>query len=164
MKAGSIEQREAEILGAPPRIPPLDRAAYEHKVRDVTRALRAGIVRDDRELPLEAIPEIMFTLCHHPDLWGKIMALSLQEGGISRHKVMEWVQEAYPFNGIDEDELHSLLFTMLSRQILYEADGLLSLGAKGEQLYGRRLAQQPGQCVLASFAALPGVPGGGQQG
>ncbi len=68
----------------------------------------------------------------------QIMALSLQEGGISRHKVMEWVQEAYPFNGIDVDELDSLLFTMLSRQILYEADGLLSLGAKGEQLYGRR--------------------------
>ena len=68
----------------------------------------------------------------------QIMALSLQEGGISRHKVMEWVQEAYPFNGIDEEELTSLLFTMLSRQILYEADGLLSLGAKGEQLYGRR--------------------------
>lgn len=73
-----IAEREAEILGAPPRIAPQDRAANEHKVRDVTRALRAGIVRDERELPLEAIPEIMFTLCHHPDLWGKIMALSLQ--------------------------------------------------------------------------------------
>lgn len=70
--------REAEILGKPPRIAPRDRAEAEHEVRDVTRALRAGIVGDDRELPLEAIPEIMFTLCRHPDLWGKIMALSLQ--------------------------------------------------------------------------------------
>lgn len=74
----TIAEREAEILGSPPRIAPQDRAANEHKVRDATRALRAGIVRDERELPLEAIPEIMFTLCHHPDLWGKIMALSLQ--------------------------------------------------------------------------------------
>lgn len=68
----------------------------------------------------------------------QIMALALQEGGVSRHKVMEWVEDAYPFNSIDEEELDALLFTMLSRQILYEADGLLTLGVKGEQLYGRR--------------------------
>jgi 4-carboxymuconolactone decarboxylase len=81
MPFGSIKQRETEILGQPPRIPPLDRVENEHKVRDVTRALRAGIVRDETELSLEAIPEIMFTLCHHPNLWGKIMALSLQMQG-----------------------------------------------------------------------------------
>jgi ATP-dependent Lhr-like helicase len=68
----------------------------------------------------------------------QIMALGLQEGGVSRHKIFEWVQDAYPFNGIDDEELRSLLETMLSRQILYEADGLLSLGARGEQLYGRK--------------------------
>ena len=78
MPFGTLSEREAEILGQPPRIPPLDRAENEDKVREVTRALRAGIVRDERELPLDAIPEIMFTLCHHPDLWAKIMALSLQ--------------------------------------------------------------------------------------
>lgn len=78
MTAANIEQREAEILGQPPRIAPRDRAEAERAVRDATRALRAGIVGDDRELPLEAIPEIMFTLCPWPDLWGKIMALSLQ--------------------------------------------------------------------------------------
>ncbi len=78
---GSLNQREIEILGQPPRIAPQDRVEYEDKVRDATRALRAGIVRDERELALEAIPEIMFTLCHHPDLWGKIMALSLQMQG-----------------------------------------------------------------------------------
>jgi 4-carboxymuconolactone decarboxylase len=75
---GTIEERETEILGSPPRIPPCDRAEAEHEVRGVTRVLRAGIVGDDRELPLEVIPEIMFTLCRWPDLWGKIMALSLQ--------------------------------------------------------------------------------------
>jgi 4-carboxymuconolactone decarboxylase len=74
----SIAAREAEILGQPPRIAPLGRAAQEHQVRDATRALRAGIVGDSAELPLEAIPEIMFTLCRHPELWGKVMTLSLQ--------------------------------------------------------------------------------------
>lgn len=74
----TIAAREAEILGKPPRIPPRDRAEAEHEVRGVTRTLRAGIVGDDRDLPLEAIPEIMFTLCRWPELWGRIMALSLQ--------------------------------------------------------------------------------------
>jgi ATP-dependent Lhr-like helicase len=68
----------------------------------------------------------------------QIMALGLQEGGVSRYKVLGWIQDAYPFTGIDEEQLEALLATMLSRQILYEADGFLSLGAKGEQLYGRK--------------------------
>ncbi|MEY2928256.1 MAG: hypothetical protein RL367_2733, partial [Pseudomonadota bacterium] len=57
-----IRAREAKILGSQPRIAPLDRASAEHEVREVTRILRAGIVGDTRELPLDAIPEIMFTL------------------------------------------------------------------------------------------------------
>jgi ATP-dependent helicase Lhr and Lhr-like helicase len=68
----------------------------------------------------------------------QVMALGLQEGGVSRHKVLGWIQDAYPFTGIDEEQLNGLLATMLSRQILYESDGFLSLGAKGEQLYGRK--------------------------
>lgn len=71
-------QRQAEILGQPPRIAPLDRLAAEAMVREETRKLRQGVVGDDVELPLDAIPEIMFTLCRHGDLWGKVMALSLQ--------------------------------------------------------------------------------------
>ena len=68
----------------------------------------------------------------------QVMALALQEGGVSRHHVLGWVQAAYPFNGIDELELHALLDTMIGRQILYEADGLLTLGDRGERLYGRK--------------------------
>lgn len=68
----------------------------------------------------------------------QIMALGLQEGGVSRHHVLGWVKDAYPFNGVDDDELETLIATMLERQILYEADGFLSLGAKGEQIYGRK--------------------------
>ncbi len=68
----------------------------------------------------------------------QVMALSLQEGGLSRHRVFEWVKEAYPFAGIGDDELGRLVDTMLAREILYEADGLLSLGKRGEKLYGRK--------------------------
>ena len=82
--------------------------------------------------PIEPAEHAVHILAH------QVMALALQEGGVSRHHVLGWVQGAYPFNGIDELELHTLLDTMIGRQILYEADGLLSLGERGERLYGRK--------------------------
>ena len=68
----------------------------------------------------------------------QVMALVLQEGGISRHKLLPWVEAAYPFSSIRAERLHELVDTMLERDILYEADGLLSLGQRGEKLYGRK--------------------------
>jgi ATP-dependent Lhr-like helicase len=68
----------------------------------------------------------------------QVMALVLQEGGISRHRLLPWVEAAYPFSSIRVERLHELIDTMISREILYEADGLLSLGKRGEKLYGRK--------------------------
>lgn len=68
----------------------------------------------------------------------QVMALILQEGGISRHKLLPWVEAAYPFSSIRPERLQELVDTMLQREILYEADGLLSLGQRGEKLYGRK--------------------------
>ena len=68
----------------------------------------------------------------------QILALTLQEGGISRHRVLPWLMEAWPFASIREGHLQGLIDTMVTREILYEADGLLSLGQRGEQLYGRK--------------------------
>lgn len=65
-------------------------------------------------------------------------ALVLQEGGISRHQLLPWVEAAYPFSSVRPERLYELVDTMLQRDILYEADGLLSLGQRGEKLYGRR--------------------------
>lgn len=68
----------------------------------------------------------------------QILALSLQEGGISRHAVLPMLAEAWPFASIREPRVHELIDTMVVREILYEADGLLSLGQRGERLYGRK--------------------------
>ncbi|MET0365959.1 MAG: carboxymuconolactone decarboxylase family protein [Sphingobium sp.] len=74
-----IRAREAEILGQPPRIPPVDRQSVAEEVQAVTARLRGGVVgKDAAPFPLDAIPEIMFTLCRYPDVWNKIMDLSLQ--------------------------------------------------------------------------------------
>lgn len=68
----------------------------------------------------------------------QVMALALQEGGISRHRILPWIQSAFPFSGVREQRFHELIDTMLERDILYEADGVLSMGARGEKLYGRK--------------------------
>lgn len=68
----------------------------------------------------------------------QVMALALQEGGISRHRLFPWVDAAYPFSNVRDQRLQEIVDTMLAREILHEADGLLSLGRRGEKLYGRK--------------------------
>jgi ATP-dependent Lhr-like helicase len=68
----------------------------------------------------------------------QVLALTLQQGGVSRHRVMSWVGQATPFADLTEKECHELTDTMVERGILDESDGLLSLGLKGEKIYGRR--------------------------
>ncbi|MCK6536211.1 MAG: DEAD/DEAH box helicase [Polyangiaceae bacterium] len=66
------------------------------------------------------------------------LALSLQQDGISAHRIREWVGAAFPFKALSESDLDQLIATMKERQILHEAEGLLSLGLEGERLYGRQ--------------------------
>src|SRR5262249_27857814 len=47
------------------------------------------------------------------------MAIILQEGGVSRFKLMPWVEAAFPFSSIRPERVQELLDTMLSRDILY---------------------------------------------
>jgi len=91
------------------------------------RLADAGWVEDVRPAS-----QAMHVLAH------QVMALALQEGGISRHSLFPWIEAAYPFSSVRPERLKELLDTMVAREILYEADGLLSLGQRGEKLYGRR--------------------------
>lgn len=69
----------------------------------------------------------------------QILALTLQEGGgLSRHRITHWVRGAAAFRDLTESTVVDLVETMLARDILYESEGLLSLGSEGERLYGRR--------------------------
>jgi ATP-dependent helicase Lhr and Lhr-like helicase len=68
----------------------------------------------------------------------QVMALTLQEGGLSRHRILPWLAAAFPFAGLDEERLQALITHMIERDILHESDGLLSLGLRGEKLYGKK--------------------------
>ena len=79
--AQMIARRHAEVLGQPPRVAPLDRESVAHEVQAATARLRGGVVGDSTPPPLDAIPEIMFTMQRYPDLWQRIMDLTLQIQG-----------------------------------------------------------------------------------
>ncbi|MDX9722232.1 MAG: DEAD/DEAH box helicase [Myxococcota bacterium] len=93
----------------------------------ILRRAQAGWVEDVRPAA-----HAMHVLAH------QLMALLLQEGGLSRHRLLPWVHAAYPFSSVSDARFQELVDTMLERDILYEADGVLSLGARGERLYGRK--------------------------
>jgi 4-carboxymuconolactone decarboxylase len=76
-----IEARHEEVLGKPPRIPPSDRQSVAEDVQATTQKLRGGVVGDQPSMPLEAIPEIMFTMCRFPGLWEKMIDLTLELQG-----------------------------------------------------------------------------------
>ena len=72
-----VEKRHNVVLGQPPRLPPLDRQSVADEVQAATRRLRGGVVADVPPLPLEAIPEIMFTMCRFSALWEKMIDLTI---------------------------------------------------------------------------------------
>jgi 4-carboxymuconolactone decarboxylase len=76
--------RHTEILSKPPRIPPVERTEVAEEVRATTSRLLRGIAGPDRalpDMPLDAIPEIMFTMCRFPDLWQSLMDVTVQLQG-----------------------------------------------------------------------------------
>jgi ATP-dependent Lhr-like helicase len=68
----------------------------------------------------------------------QVMALSLQELGVSRHRVLPWMAGASPYKRLASDDVQDLIGTMLERDILYESEARLTLGSEGERLYGGR--------------------------
>ncbi|MCU0671533.1 MAG: DEAD/DEAH box helicase [Myxococcota bacterium] len=93
----------------------------------LVRLMSRGWVED-----VEPIAEAAHILAH------QILALSLQEGGVSRHRVLQHIAPAYCFRGLDPADVDALVDTMVERRILHESDGLLSLGEDGERRYGRQ--------------------------
>jgi len=79
-----IEARHRDVLGQPPRLAPVERSTVASDVQATTDRLRRGIAGEAADLPaipLEVIPEIMFTLCRYPDLWQSLMDVTVQIQG-----------------------------------------------------------------------------------
>ena len=68
----------------------------------------------------------------------QIIALAIQEQGIAESDWWAWVAGAAAFAGIGEGERRELVEHMLGQEILHRDGGRLSLGVRGEKLYGFR--------------------------
>jgi ATP-dependent helicase Lhr and Lhr-like helicase len=66
----------------------------------------------------------------------QVMALSLQLGGIPRPDIAAWLGDTV--GAVPEADRAAILAHMLATNILSEDAGILGLGAKGEQEFGRR--------------------------
>ena len=68
----------------------------------------------------------------------QLMALALQEGRIGRSRWRHWLGEMPAFAAMAREHLDDIVEFMLARGILFEEEGMLSMGAAGEQAFGRR--------------------------
>lgn len=68
----------------------------------------------------------------------QLMALSIQEEGVARASFWAWISAATPFSGLSANDRDELLAHMLAEGILHEDGGRLSLGERGQRLYGRK--------------------------
>ena len=81
----------------------------------------------------------------------QIMALALQEGRIGRATWRDWLGEMPAFGAMARGHLDDIVEFMLTRGVLYEDDGMLSLGVEGERVFGRRHFME----LMSVFTSAP---------
>ena len=68
----------------------------------------------------------------------QIMALILQEKGIGKSSIMEWLKDVPAFHEVNQHDLDQLLDYLIGRGILWSDEGLLHFAKAGEDEYGRK--------------------------
>lgn len=68
----------------------------------------------------------------------QIMALCIQEKGITLQGVVGWIGRSLSAMGLDSADLKLLVHHMLSTGVLAEDEGMMGMGPTGEELYGTR--------------------------
>ena len=68
----------------------------------------------------------------------QVMALVLQEQGVGRYTWMEWIAGVPAFTNLPSERTQEVVAWMLTQGMLWEEQGILGIGQKGENTYGRR--------------------------
>lgn len=103
--------------------------------QDDTLVQAAGLIdlwREGYVEPVQPPPEPYHVLAQ------QLMALILQEQGIGRYTWLEWVARVPAFADMPPDLIHEVVAWMLTQGMLWEEQGILGIGQKGEETYGRR--------------------------
>jgi ATP-dependent helicase Lhr and Lhr-like helicase len=81
----------------------------------------------------------------------QLMALALQEKGLGRRDWCNWIKNGILLAALTARDVEHLIEYMLNNQILSEDQGILWLGAKGEDFYGYRNFME----LLSVFTSPP---------
>lgn len=81
----------------------------------------------------------------------QIMALALQERGIGRYTWFDWLDGVQGIRGTDRSTIDQLVSWMLVNEVLSEDQGVLWIGRKGEEAFGRKHFME----LLSVFASPP---------
>jgi len=80
-KQMDIKAREALIVGKPPRIPPLSPDQFSEEAREIALELRGAAARasgkEDSDLVIEDVPEIVATMLRYPELYRAHLELGI---------------------------------------------------------------------------------------
>jgi ATP-dependent Lhr-like helicase len=68
----------------------------------------------------------------------QMMALALQEQGIGRSELWDWLEPVPAFREMPRERREQILQGMLEHEILWSDQGIVSFGPKGEKAYGRK--------------------------
>ena len=68
----------------------------------------------------------------------QLMALALQEHGIGRQDWLGWISKVPAFARMPRAQIDHVVQWMLQQQILWDEQGILGVGRRGEETYGRR--------------------------
>ena len=68
----------------------------------------------------------------------QLMALTLQEQGIGHSELRTWLGGVPAFKDMQHDSREEVLQWMIDHEILWSDQGIVSLGQKGEEAYGRK--------------------------
>ncbi len=68
----------------------------------------------------------------------QVMALALQQRGITRQAIREWLNRVPAFTEIEPEVLESMLRWMVEQDLMWDDNGVLWFGQRGEKDYGRK--------------------------
>lgn len=103
--------------------------------RDETLVQAAGLIdlwHEGYVEPIQPPPEPYHVLAQ------QLMALVLQEQGIGRHTWLDWIKGVPAFSQMPPERIQEIMAWMLAQGFLWEEQGILGIGRKGEEAYGQR--------------------------
>ena len=68
----------------------------------------------------------------------QLMALAVQQRGVNRQMVLQWLDRVPAFSAVTTQQLQQLIDWMVSRELMWDDNGVLWFGKQGEKVYGRQ--------------------------